>query len=110
MAEDLTKIQFTLCNEIKAELKAVKESVTAIPFSDLKQKIVEATNSLEERMCGLEDKYNELKRNYPTQNYSAFQPRPFSFREVESNSYGAEVQPLDQHETSAEQGCSRQHH
>ena len=56
MAEDLTKIQFTLCNEIKAELKAVKESVTAIPFSDLKQKVVEATESQQERMCGLEDK------------------------------------------------------
>ena len=61
MAEDLTKIQFTLCNEIKAELKAVKESVAAIPFSDLKQKIVETTTSVEERMCWLEDKYNELK-------------------------------------------------
>ena len=61
MAEDLTKIQFTLCNEIKAELQAVKESVAAIPFSDLKKKIVETTTSLEERMCGLEDKYNELK-------------------------------------------------
>ena len=61
MAEDLTKIQFTLCNEIKAELKAVKESVAAIPFSDLKKKIVETTTNLEERMCGLENKYNELK-------------------------------------------------
>ena len=61
MAEDLTKIQFTLCNEIKAELQAVKESVAAIPFSDLEKKIVETTTSLEERMCGLEDKYNELK-------------------------------------------------
>ena len=56
MAEDLT-----VCNEIKAELKVVKESVTAIPFSDLKKKIVETTTCLEERMCGLEDKYNEMK-------------------------------------------------
>ena len=32
MTEDLTKIQFTLCNGIKAELQAVKESVAAIPF------------------------------------------------------------------------------
>ena len=53
MAEDLTKIQFTLCNEIKAELQAVKESVAAIPFSNLKKKIVETTTKLEERMCGL---------------------------------------------------------
>ena len=37
MAEDLTKIQYTLCNEIKTELQAVKESVTAIPFTDLKK-------------------------------------------------------------------------
>ena len=61
MAENLTKIQFTLCNEIKAELQVVKESVTAIPFTDLKKKIVETTTSLEKRMCGLEDKYSELK-------------------------------------------------
>ena len=47
MAEDLTKIQFTLCNEIKAELTTVKEVVTAIPFSDLKQKVVEATSNLD---------------------------------------------------------------
>ena len=61
LAEDLTKIQFTLCNEIKSELKAVKESVTAIPFPELKKKVNEATTNLEERMCGLDDKYNELK-------------------------------------------------
>ena len=61
MAEDLTKIQFTLCNEIKTELQAVKESVAAIPFTDLKNKVTEATTNLEERMCGLEDRYNELK-------------------------------------------------
>ena len=52
MAEDLTKLQFTLCNEMKAELKAVKESVNAIPFSDLKKNIVEATTNVEERMYG----------------------------------------------------------
>ena len=61
MAEDLTKIQFTLCNEIKTELQAVKESVAAIPFTELKNKVTEATTNLEERMCGLEDRYNELK-------------------------------------------------
>ena len=61
MAEDLSRFQLTLCNEIKAELKAVKEAVTAIPLADLKQTFVESTASLEERMCGLEDKYNELK-------------------------------------------------
>ena len=61
MAEDLTRIQFTLYNEIKTELQAVKESVTTIPFPELKKKVSEATTNLEERMFGLEDKYNELK-------------------------------------------------
>ena len=61
MAEDLTKIQLTLCRKIKAEHKVVKEAIIAIPFADLKQTFVEATTSLEERMCGLEDKYNEVK-------------------------------------------------
>ena len=58
MAEDLTKIQFTLCKEIKTELQAVKESVAAIPFTELKNKVTEATTNLEERMCSLEDRYN----------------------------------------------------
>ena len=61
MAEDLTKIQFTLCNEIKTELQAGKESVAAIPFLELKKKVTEATIKLEKRMCGLEDRYNELQ-------------------------------------------------
>ena len=61
MAEDLTKIEYTLCNDIKAELQALKESVRAIPFTDLKNKVAEATTNLEERMCGLEDRNNELK-------------------------------------------------
>ena len=47
MSEDLVKIQFTLCNDIKAELQALKESVTAIPFTDLKNKATEATTNLE---------------------------------------------------------------
>ena len=52
MAEKMTKIQFTLCNEIKTVLQAVKESVPAIPFIELKNKITEATTNLEEGMCG----------------------------------------------------------
>ena len=61
MAEDLTKIEYTLCNVIKTELQALKESVTAILFTDLKNKVKKATTNLEERVCGLEDRYNELK-------------------------------------------------
>ena len=61
MAEDLTKVQLILCNEIKTELKAVKESIAAIPFDDVQRKITEATTMLEERMSSLEDQYNELK-------------------------------------------------
>ena len=61
MAEDLTKVQLILCKEIKTELKAVKESIAAIPFDDVQRKVTEATTMLEERMISLEDQYNELK-------------------------------------------------
>ena len=61
MAEDLTKIQFTLCNEIKAELQAVHKAVAAISFEAMKNEIAEASNVMEERMSSLEDKYSELK-------------------------------------------------
>ena len=61
MAEDLTKVQMILCNEIKTELKAVKESIATIPFDDVQRKVTEATTMLEERMSNLEDQYNELK-------------------------------------------------
>ena len=50
MAEDLTKVQLIQCNEIKTELKAVKESIAAIPFDDVQRKVPEATTMLEERM------------------------------------------------------------
>ena len=61
MAEDLTKVQLILCNEIKTELKAVKEYIAAIPIDDVQRKVTEATTMLEERMSNLEDQYNELK-------------------------------------------------
>ena len=61
MAEDLTKAQLILCNEIKTELKAVKESIAAISFDDVQRKVTETTTMLEERMNSLEDQYNELK-------------------------------------------------
>ena len=50
MAEDLTKIQFTLCNEIKAELQAVHKTFPANPFEAMKNEIAEASNIMEERM------------------------------------------------------------
>ena len=61
MAEDLTKVQLILCNEIKMELKAVKESIAAIPVDDVQRKVTEASTMLEEKMSNLEDQYNELK-------------------------------------------------
>ena len=61
MAEDLTKVQLILCNEIKTEPKAVKESIAANPFDDVPRKVTEATTMLEERMSNLEDQYNKLK-------------------------------------------------
>ena len=39
MAEDLTKTQVILCSEIKTELKAVKESIAAIPFQELNKQV-----------------------------------------------------------------------
>ena len=50
MAGDLTKIQFTLCNEIKAELQAIQKAVAAIPFDAMKNDITETTKIMEERM------------------------------------------------------------
>ena len=61
MAEDITKVQLILCNEIKTELKAVKQSIAAIPFDDVQRKVTEATTMLEERMSNLEDQHNKLK-------------------------------------------------
>ena len=46
---------------VKTEIKAVKESIAAIPFDDVQRKVTEATIMLEERMSSLEDQYNELK-------------------------------------------------
>ena len=38
MAEDLAKIQLILCNEIKTEIQAVKESIATIPLDDVTEK------------------------------------------------------------------------
>ena len=61
MKEDLAKIQLILCNEIKTEIQAVKESIATIPFDDVQRKNTEATTMLKERMTSLEEQYNELK-------------------------------------------------
>ena len=58
MAEDLIKIQFTLGNEIKAELQAVQKAIAAIPFEVMKNEIAEASNIMEERINSLEHRYN----------------------------------------------------
>ena len=61
IAEDLAKIQLILCEEIKTEIQAVKESITTIPFDDVQRKIAEATTLLEERITRLEEQCSELK-------------------------------------------------
>ena len=61
MAEDLTKTQLILCCELKAEFKAVKESIVAIPFQELKRQVNDVANNLKERMGVLENTYQDLK-------------------------------------------------
>ena len=61
IAEDLARIQLILCEEIKTEIQAVKESITTIPFDDVQRRIAEATTLLEERMTRLEEQCSELK-------------------------------------------------
>ena len=61
IAEGLANIQLILCEEIKTEIQAVKESIATIPFDDVQRKITEATTLLEERMTRLEEQYGKLK-------------------------------------------------
>ena len=61
IVEDLANIQLILCEEIKTEIQAVKESIATIPFDDVQRKITEATTQLEERMTRLEEQYSKLK-------------------------------------------------
>ena len=49
-------------------------------------------------MCGLEDKYNELKEIILHRTTQYFNLDPSSFREVGPYSYGPETKPLDQHD------------
>ena len=61
ISEDLARIQLILCEAIKTEIQAVKESIATVPFNDVQGKIIEATTLLEERMTRLEEQYSKLK-------------------------------------------------
>ena len=61
IAEDLSKTQFLLCEEIKDELKALKQSIDEVPFQELSTQIQDLTKNLEIRMCSLELTYKTLK-------------------------------------------------
>ena len=61
MAEDLTKVQLILCNEIKTEIQAVNNIITTFPFEEMQRNFSEIATMLDERMTNLEDQYNELK-------------------------------------------------
>ena len=74
IAEDLARIQLILCEEIKTEIQAVKESITTIPFNDVQGKITEDTTLLEERMTRLEEqcsKMRDILKQKTIQNYIA---------------------------------------
>ena len=61
ITEDLARIQLILCEEIKTEIQAMKESIATIPFDDVQRKITEGTTQLEERMTRLEEWCSEIK-------------------------------------------------
>ena len=74
MAEDLTKVQLVLCNEIKTEIQEVKNIITAFPFEEMQRNFCEITTVLDERMTNLEEQFGELKnlvKQETTQNYIA---------------------------------------
>ena len=60
MAENLSKIQYLLCGEIKQELKLLKESIATIPFQELTKQIQELASNLEVQMSTLEYTYKNL--------------------------------------------------
>ena len=102
MAEDLTKVQLILCKEIKAELQTVKETIANIPFEALQKDISEATTNLENRMCSLEKRYNELKRTDHTQNYTSCCYRTIKIDSMGSINHGTKTQSMDKYEAYAE--------
>ena len=62
MAEDLTKVQLNLCNEIKTEIQEVKNLLTAFPHEEMQRNFSEIATLLDERMSNLEEQYSELKK------------------------------------------------
>ena len=74
MAEDLTKVQLTLCNEITTEIQAVKNITATFPFEEMQRNFSQITTILDERMTHLEEQYSELKdivKQGITKNYIA---------------------------------------
>ena len=61
VAEDLSKTQYLLCGEIKAELKLLKQSTAEIPFQELTKQVQDLARNLEVRICALELTYKTLK-------------------------------------------------
>ena len=62
MAEDLTKVQLILCNEIKTEIQEVKNIITAFPFEEMQRNFSEIATLLDEGMTNLEEQYTELNK------------------------------------------------
>ena len=62
MAEDLTKVQLILCNEIKTEIQEVKNLITDFPHGEMQRNFSEIATLLDERMSNLEEQYSELKK------------------------------------------------
>ena len=74
MAEDLTKVQLILCNEIKTEIQEVSSIITTFPFKEMQRNFSEIATLLDDRMTNLEEQYSELKnlvKQGTTQSYVA---------------------------------------
>ena len=50
MAEDLTKVELIMCNEIKTEIPAVKNIITTFPFEKMQRNFFEIATMLDKRM------------------------------------------------------------
>ena len=53
-------------------LKVIKEAIDVIQFEELNKQITETVTNLEENMCGLQHRYDDLKELFlqrPTQHY-----------------------------------------
>ena len=70
IAEDLARSQLILCEEIKTESQAVKESIATIPFNDVQEKILKPLPMLEERMTRLEEQCSKMKVHSKAENHT----------------------------------------